>query len=149
MFATRHIVVFALLVFAFTLVLLVCSAGRFSYEPVMPVHPQTVEVSPGLPASVTNAVLHVSMYEPANASPTNYRSECFVSRSLKSPVGGRKIFDAESGERWDEQRLIAINADGFKMLLQNDGGYLDQVRKSTRRQMLSCFGMDTLWKQTQ
>ena len=116
MFATRHFVIFALLLaLAFILALLVFSAGRFSYEQVTPLHLQTVEVSPGLPTSVTDAVLHLSIYEPADASPTNHRSATIESRSLQSPVGSGST-STDTGETWNEERLIAINADGFKML---------------------------------
>jgi hypothetical protein len=116
MFATRHFFVFALLlILAFSLALLVFSAGRFSYEQVTPIHPQTVEVSPGLSPSVSDAVLHLSIYEPVDASPTNYRSAHFGGRSLQHPVGsGGEL--ADMGGTWDENRLIAINADGFKIL---------------------------------
>jgi len=115
MFATRHIVIFVfLLVLAFVLTLLVFSAGRFSYEQVTPIYPQTVEVSPGLPPSASDAILNLSIYEPADASPTNYRSKIFGSRSLQY-LGGFSSSSTDTGETWDENRLIAINADGFKM----------------------------------
>jgi hypothetical protein len=116
MFATRHIVIFVfLLVLAFVLALLVFSAGRFSYEQVTPVHSQTVEVSPGLPPSMTHAVLFFHFYEPTNVLPSKFRSAIFGELSLQSPVGSGS-FSTDMGETWNEERLIAINTNGFKML---------------------------------
>jgi len=109
MFAIRHIVIFALLlVFALALALLVISAGRLQYESVTLSFQKDVEVAPNLPASLSNAVLHVSCSGPLDGSWSG-------SRSLNSPVGsGSSVVG--TNETWNEERLIAINAEGFKML---------------------------------
>jgi hypothetical protein len=115
MFAIRHILVFVLLlIFGLVLALLVISAGRFHYEGVILTSQKPVDVSPNLPASLTNAVLFVKVFEPNDPLATNYAS-WGGSHSLKSPVGSSS-FIIETNETWNEERLIAINAEGFEML---------------------------------
>lgn len=79
-----------------------------------------VEVSRGLPASITNAQLQVTMLKPADATPTHYGEKISGRRSLNSPVGS-----SDNGQCFEEQRLTAVRADGFLMLFtKRDGAIL-------------------------
>lgn len=100
-------------------VLLVTLVGCSDYEGVTLVHQQTVEISPGLPASSTNAVLHLRLVPTLDASSTNKREMIAGSRSLNSPVGS----GGDSSGHYHEQRLVAIRVDGFLILFtKRDGG---------------------------
>ncbi|HEY5234043.1 MAG TPA: hypothetical protein VIK35_10975 [Verrucomicrobiae bacterium] len=116
MFVIRHILAFALLlILGLVLALLVISAGRFHYESVTLTFQKPVDVSPNLPASLTNAVLFVKVFEPSDPLATNYAS-WRGSRSLNFPGGSSGSSVIGTNEKWDEDRLIAINAEGFEML---------------------------------
>jgi hypothetical protein len=109
MFAIRHIVIFALLlVIALALTLLVISGGRLQHERVKLSFQKDIEVAPNLPASLSNAVLHVSCSDSLDGNWSG-------SRSLNSPMGSVSSV-VGTNETWNEDRLIAINAEGFKML---------------------------------
>jgi|ERR1039458_8638857 hypothetical protein len=81
-----------------------------------------VEVSQGLPPSVSNAVLHLVLISPTNASPTNHTEKYEMmggNRSLDHPVG----WGSNSSGRYDEDRLLAIREEGFVILFtKRDGG---------------------------
>jgi hypothetical protein len=115
MFATRHILASALLLMvSLALVVLVISASRFHYEGVTLTFQKPVDVSSSLPASVTNAVLYVKVFEPSNPLVTNYEGWA-ASYSLASPVSsGSSVIGTK--ETWDADRLVAINAEGFEIL---------------------------------
>jgi hypothetical protein len=92
------------------LILWVC-AGHGGHSP------SKVEVSPGLPASSTSAVLHLNLFFPSDASAGNWTQTISGSFSLKMPG----IPDIRS--QGEEERLIAIRADGFVMrFTKRDGG---------------------------
>jgi len=92
--------------------------GRSEAERKLPAH-SDVEVSPGLPASVSNAVLRIIQVTPTNATPTTYREKTSGHRSLGSPVGS----GGDSVGHYHENRLLAIRAEGFLMLFTSrDGG---------------------------
>ena len=79
----------------------------------------SVEVAQDLPPSLSNAVLHLVIVEPSDASPTNnYASKMTGNRSLKSPVGSSSVSDGH----YQEERLVAISADGFVMRFTKDDG---------------------------
>jgi hypothetical protein len=93
--------------------------GCFDQETVAPSPPPTVAVTPGLPASATNAVLHLKRVTPSDASSTNWTQILSGSRSLKRPVGSA----SDSTGRYDEDRLVAVQADGFVILFtKREGG---------------------------
>jgi hypothetical protein len=71
-----------------------------------------VDIFPGLPASVSNAVLHLVLVTPTNASPTNYSGKVSGNRSLEYPVGS----SSAGAGHYDEERLLAIRAEGFLMV---------------------------------
>jgi hypothetical protein len=98
----------------FGVVLAIGLFGCSKYEGVVLVHPPTVEVSPGLPATATNAVLSLSIFEPADASPTNYRSATYGIRSLQYPGWSSSTIDGTNV--WSQEaRLAAIIPDGFEI----------------------------------
>jgi hypothetical protein len=121
-FAQWLVVMFVILLVALTFALLVAFAGRFQYESVTLAHTTTVDISQNLPESARNAVLHLSIFEPVDASPTNYHTAIYGSRSLNSPVGSGSI-GGSTYTNYQEERLVAINADGFNMLFtRRDNG---------------------------
>lgn len=77
-----------------------------------------VEVSPGLPASASNAVLHLVLISPTNALPTSPHEMIGGNRSLAHPVGS----GSDSSGRQDEDRLLAIRPDGFLMMFSKRYG---------------------------
>ena len=76
----------------------------------------TVEVSTNVPASLFNAELNLKIRGSSDPRTTNY-SGWYLSGdvSLTGPSGGSSGFGGTIDE-WDEQRLIAINTEGFKVL---------------------------------
>jgi hypothetical protein len=93
-----------------------------------------VKVSPNLPASLRDAVLLLSVRDPAHGS-------TFGDRSLESPVGSGSGSDGH----FDEERLIAIRADGFEVLLTQGQDHIAQTAgvffpfgKTTELSVLGC-----------
>ena len=83
-----------------------------------------VEVSPGLSASATDAVLNLSIYELLDSSPTNYRSATYESQSLQSPFCSNSSIEG-TNKCSQERRLVAIIPEGFKILfIRNDNGIM-------------------------
>ncbi len=80
-------------------------------------HIAPVEVSSGLPAAITNALLIVRMSKPNDASPTNYKELISGTRSLQSPMGS-----SSSGQNYQEERLVAIKPEGFVLLFTDREG---------------------------
>jgi hypothetical protein len=75
MFVARHILAFDLLVIVgLVFALLVILASRFHYQSVTLIFQKPVDVSTNLPASLTNAVLYLKVFEPSDSAATNYRS---------------------------------------------------------------------------
>jgi hypothetical protein len=82
------------------LILWLCARHESSSRP-------RVQVAPGLSASATNAVLHLKLVSFNEASRTGSTISCILSR--KNLV----MFADPSNGRYDEERLIAIQTDGF------------------------------------
>lgn len=123
-FARWLVVMFAILLVALTFALLVAFAGRFHYESVTLAHAAGVEVSQNLPATASNAVLHLSIFDPKNDSLSNYAtaSATYGNFSLKFTVSSSSSATSIYINN-RECRLIAINADGFKIhLTREDNG---------------------------
>jgi hypothetical protein len=81
--------------------------------------PPRVEVSPGLPAPSTSAVLHLNLFFPGDTSASGWTQTSSGSFSLKRPY----FHDSVSKSSLDEERLVAIRADGFVMqFTTRDGG---------------------------
>ena len=93
---------------AFVIAILYYSCGWNTSRPN-----QTVEVSTNLPASLLNANLHLKVREPSDLLATNHES-LSGDLSLAGPDFGGSS-DDEKIEKWDEMRLIAINAEGFEV----------------------------------
>jgi hypothetical protein len=82
------------------LILLICARHQISFQP-------SVEVAPALSASVKDAVLNLKLASFDEASQTGKRISGILSR--KDPVMNA---DPSNG-RYDEERLMTIQADGF------------------------------------
>lgn len=75
-----------------------------------------VEVAPALSASITNAVLHLKLVSFNEASQTGRTVSCILSRE------NQVMFANPSIGRSDEERLTAIQADGFVIRLTDRVG---------------------------
>jgi hypothetical protein len=83
-----------------SLILWICARHGSSSSP-------SVEVAPALSASATNAVLHLKLVSFNEALRTGREISCILSRKVRGMSA-----DPSNG-RYDEERLIAIQADGF------------------------------------
>lgn len=79
-----------------------CSHNRPSLEP-------QVDVAPGLSASVTNSVLHLELWRPADVQRTNASEMISSNKGLQQPTSSSGDDQGHS----NEERLMAITADGF------------------------------------
>jgi hypothetical protein len=94
--------------------LLLMLFGCSKDESVTLIHPETVEVLPGLPSSATNAVLNLRLIAPSDATEANKRELIAGSWSLKSPIGTSSTIEGTHTSS-QEERLMAIVSDGFQM----------------------------------
>jgi hypothetical protein len=82
-----------------------------------------VQISKEAPEAVRKKVLSIVIHNPSDVSVTNWQGVVISGkRSLKSPTGS----GSDSGGS-HEERLIAINADGFKVLFTNTRGEVVQT----------------------
>lgn len=124
--------------YIFVFALLGALASCSNYKGVTSSHPQTVEVSSGLPASATNAVLFLRAYEFSDISSTNLYSSWGGSRSMQYQGGGGSFVNG-TNETWHHEQLIAINAEGFEMLFTKKWRFTGPGQKINQETNVTLF----------